>query len=69
MTRVNIQINGETRGLPDSLSLRDIIKLLELAEDRVAVELNREIVKRHRWAETQLHEGDRMEIVHFIGGG
>jgi thiamine biosynthesis protein ThiS len=37
--------------------------------DRVAVELNREIVPRTLWAETQLHEGDSLEIVHFVGGG
>ena len=37
--------------------------------DRVAVELNRDIVPRDRWAETELNEGDRLEIVHFVGGG
>ncbi len=37
--------------------------------DRVAVELNREIVPRARWAETPLHDGDQLEIVHFVGGG
>ena len=37
--------------------------------DRVAVELNRDIVPRDRWAETALNEGDRLEIVHFVGGG
>jgi sulfur carrier protein len=37
--------------------------------DRVAVELNREIVPRAQWDDTQLHDGDRLEIVHFVGGG
>ena len=37
--------------------------------DRVAVELNREIVSRAQWAETSLKDGDRLEIVHFVGGG
>jgi thiamine biosynthesis protein ThiS len=37
--------------------------------DRVAVELNRDIVTRDRWLETQLHDGDRLEVVHFVGGG
>ena len=37
--------------------------------DRVAVELNRDIVPRDQWAETKLPEGDRLEIVHFVGGG
>ena len=37
--------------------------------DRVAIELNREIVPRDRWSATRLNEGDRLEIVHFVGGG
>jgi sulfur carrier protein len=37
--------------------------------DRVAVEVNREVVPRNRWAETPLRDGDRLEIVHFVGGG
>jgi len=37
--------------------------------DRVAIELNREIVPREQWPETPLHDGDRLEIVHFVGGG
>jgi thiamine biosynthesis protein ThiS len=37
--------------------------------DRVAVELNRDIVPRERWPETQLKDGDRLEVVHFVGGG
>jgi len=37
--------------------------------DRVAVELNREIVSRAQWSGTQLKDGDRLEIVHFVGGG
>ena len=40
-----------------------------MKQDRVAVELNRNIVPREQWAETQLSEGDRLEIVHFVGGG
>jgi sulfur carrier protein len=37
--------------------------------DRVAVELNRELVRRDRWSQTKLSEGDKLEIVHFVGGG
>jgi len=40
-----------------------------MKSDRVAVELNREIVPRDRWGDTSLKEGDRLEIVHFVGGG
>jgi sulfur carrier protein len=40
-----------------------------MKSDRVAVELNRDIVPRDRWAETTLNDGDRLEVVHFVGGG
>ena len=40
-----------------------------MKSDRVAIELNREIVPRGQWAETKLSDGDRLEIVHFVGGG
>ena len=66
---MEILINGENRELPSPLNLRELIGLLELKEDRVAIELNREIVRRERWAETPLREQDRLEIVQFVGGG
>jgi sulfur carrier protein len=62
-------INGEERSLPDLPNLGALIESLGLKPDRVAVELNREIVQRARWAETPLREGDKLEIVHFVGGG
>lgn len=65
-------INGEERNLsdsPDPFTLVALVESLGMKADRVAVELNRDIVPRDRWIETQLHEGDRLEIVHFVGGG
>jgi thiamine biosynthesis protein ThiS len=52
-----------------SLTIAELISLLGMKSDRVAVELNRDIVPRDRWSETVLHEGDRLEVVHFVGGG
>jgi len=46
-----------------------LLEMLGMKADRVAVELNREIVPRDRWASTYLTEGDRLEVVHFVGGG
>jgi sulfur carrier protein len=66
---MNLLINGEQRSFADSLSLAQLVEQLEMKGDRVAVELNREIVPRARWGETPLMEGDRLEIVHFVGGG
>jgi len=62
-------INGEPKSFADSLSVAQLIEQLGMKGDRVAVELNREIVARAQWPETSLHDGDRLEIVHFVGGG
>ncbi len=62
-------INGDEKNFPDFLSLAELIEQLEMKGDRVAVELNREIVSRAQWSGTQLKDGDHLEIVHFVGGG
>ena len=66
---MQIKINGETRDVPDQLTLSQLIAHLQLAPERLAVELNREVVRRPNWPHTTLAEGDRVEIVHFVGGG
>jgi sulfur carrier protein len=66
---MRLQINGGEKEFRDGLSLADLIGELGMKADRVAVELNREIVSRAQWAETSLHDGDKLEIVHFVGGG
>jgi thiamine biosynthesis protein ThiS len=64
-----ITINGQEREVPDHLTLSGLINHLALAPERLAVELNREVVRRANWPHTALTEGDRVEIVHFVGGG
>jgi sulfur carrier protein len=71
---MKLQINGEEAVLETDLgqgtfTLSALIESLSMKPDRVAVELNREIVPRNLWPETPLKEGDRLEIVHFVGGG
>jgi thiamine biosynthesis protein ThiS len=69
---MKLQINGEERDFNNSSSsftLAALVELLGMKADRVAVELNREIVPRDRWADTRLNEGDHLEVVHFVGGG
>ena len=65
---MRLVINAEEREFAGS-TLDALIAELGMKADRVAVELNREIVPRARWNETALHEGDRLEIIHFVGGG
>lgn len=66
---VKIVLNGEEREFPAGATVNDLIRLLALAPERVAVEVNREVVRRAAWVETKLAAGDRVEIVHFVGGG
>jgi sulfur carrier protein len=66
---IAIEVNGETRQVPDGASVQDLLALLGLAAPKVAVERNLEIVPRSAWASTTLAPGDRLEVVHFIGGG
>jgi thiamine biosynthesis protein ThiS len=62
-------VNGDEKNYPNVTTLAQLIVELGMKGDRVAVELNREIVPRAQWDETQLRDGDRLEIVHFVGGG
>jgi len=66
---MKLQINGEPRDFNPPLTLAGLVKELGMKADRVAVELNRSIVARDQWVKTSLAEGDRLEIVHFVGGG
>ena len=66
---MNLVINGEDRTIAGPLTLSELVEQLGMKSDRVAVELNLEIVPREQWLVTQLADGDRLEIVHFVGGG
>jgi sulfur carrier protein len=66
---MRLKINGDEKEIPNISTLVDLVDHLAMKSDRVAVELNREIVPRASWAATTLNDGDELEIVHFVGGG
>ena len=66
---MSIYLNGELCEVPENLTLAALLDWLKLPADRVAVERNREIASRSTWAETIIQPGDRLEVVHFVGGG
>lgn len=66
---MTLTINGENRDFENVTTLSDLVSQLGMKTDRVAIELNRELIRRDRWPETQLSNGDKLEIVHFVGGG
>ena len=65
---MNLIINGDERRL-SAQTLSALVEELGMKSDRVAIELNREIVHKEQWPQTLLQDGDRLEIVHFVGGG
>ena len=65
---MRVTINGEEKHT-DARTVAELVAHLGMKADRVAVELNLDIVARERWADTALHDGDKLEIVHFVGGG
>jgi sulfur carrier protein len=66
---IPVSLNGETREVPGDLTLEALLEWMKVPADRVAIERNLEIVPRRLWPETIIVAGDRLEIVHFVGGG
>ncbi|HEV3042174.1 MAG TPA: sulfur carrier protein ThiS [Candidatus Angelobacter sp.] len=66
---MKLQINGDQRDFPENLTIATLVEHLGMKADRVAVELNLQIVPRTQWTSASLKDGDKLEIVHFVGGG
>jgi sulfur carrier protein len=66
---IRIVVNGEVRSVPQALTVDQLLGFLGIPPSRVAVERNREIVRKIVWGETRIEPGDRLEIVWFVGGG
>jgi thiamine biosynthesis protein ThiS len=66
---MHVIINGESRKLPTGLTVAALIEHLELDSRRVAVEINRRILKRAEFGDVTVSDGDELEVVHFVGGG
>jgi sulfur carrier protein len=66
---IQIVVNGENRSVPDELVLGELLTVLNVLPDRVAVELNGAIVKKQDWPATSIRAGAQLEIVQFVGGG
>lgn len=66
---MNLFLNGEPASVPDAVTVAAFLESLGMPQKGVAVERNREIVPKSTYATVQLAEGDRIEIVQFVGGG
>ena len=66
---MHIVLNGEKKDIPDGLTVSGLLRHLEIKSERVAVEINEEIVRKATYADVIVKDGDRVEVVQFMGGG
>jgi thiamine biosynthesis protein ThiS len=69
MKSMKVQINGEIREISTVSNVRELLQVLGISESRVAIEVNRKIVRRADWEITRVADLDKVEIVQFVGGG
>ncbi|HMJ09088.1 MAG TPA: sulfur carrier protein ThiS [Pyrinomonadaceae bacterium] len=66
---MQILLNGESREVPRQIFLTELLVMFDLPQQRVAVELNRAVIRRAEWETTVIANDDRIEVIHFVGGG
>jgi thiamine biosynthesis protein ThiS len=66
---MEVVVNGERKTVPADVSIAGLLKTLEIPADRVAVELNKSIIRKRNWEDTRVPNGSQIEIVQFVGGG
>ena len=69
MKKIKIKVNGKVKTVLNNSKLSDILKNLNIPIKKVAIELNQEIIDKKRTSNIKLKKDDKIEIVHFIGGG
>ena len=67
--KIKIKVNGKFKSIPDNYKISDLVKELKIPLKKVAIELNQEIMDKKRTSKIILKKNDKIEIVHFIGGG
>jgi thiamine biosynthesis protein ThiS len=66
---MKILLNGEMKKISNELNLSELLKHFSLPSERIAIELNKEVVRKKDWENIKIAEGDRLEVIHFVGGG
>ena len=69
MKKIKIKVNGKIKRISENTRLSDLIKSLKIPIKKVAIELNQEIIDKKKLKNIKIQNGDKIEIVHFIGGG
>ncbi len=66
---ITIYLNGEAREIPLETDLVHLLEVFSLPSKRIAIELNKNVIRHADWPVTRVREGDKLEVVHFVGGG
>lgn len=66
---MKVFLNGQSKDVPEALNLAQLIEFFDLPSQRVAVELNKSVVRRADWAAVTIADSDTIEVIHFVGGG
>lgn len=66
---IKILLNGESKELTEEINLTQLLKQFSLPPERIAIELNQEVVRKKDWENIEIKDADKIEIVHFVGGG
>lgn len=66
---MKVVVNGEKKEFTNEMNLSQLLKTLELPTERIAIELNKDVVRKKDWQDVQISDQDKIEIIHFVGGG
>ncbi len=66
---MKIVVNGETKEIAGNLNLAGLLEHLSMPDERIAIELNKEVVRKKDWETIEINDADKIEIIHFVGGG
>ena len=69
INKIKIRVNGKVKSISNTSSMLDLVKILKIPLKKVAIELNQEIIDKKDISKINLKKNDKIEIVHFIGGG
>jgi thiamine biosynthesis protein ThiS len=69
MSSINIVLNGENKEVEQNTRLSNLLRDLNLSADKIAVEINKNVVRKKDWQSININEADKIEIIHFVGGG
>jgi sulfur carrier protein len=66
---MKVFINGETKEIANEVNLSQLLKHFSMPQERIAVELNKEVVRKKDWETIKISDADKIEVIHFVGGG